>query len=248
MRPNFLFEDEKSFDSLTKIYTRDVIVDYVNFLVAEGVAFSLAIVDIDNFKYVNDNFGHIAGDKVLVEVAGRIKNTIGSKGVVGRFGGDEFLIVFPEVVEYTEIWDNCHTLMKCMNVQEIKTVLGIYVTITMGISRFPENGHCYAVREQLLDKAMELLGVDSPELEITLDEMIRTEDVIKEEEAIYLPPFYFSETGCAKRLLRLLWARRQMNLDPEYILEMVEKSCSIAAVSMTFSATGNSVISVTRYC
>ena len=154
MRPNFLFEDEKSFDSLTKIYTRDVVVDYVNFLVAEGLPFSLAIVDIDNFKYVNDNFGHIAGDKVLVEVAGRIKNTIGSKGVVGRFGGDEFLIVFPEVVEYTEIWDNCHTLMKCMNIQEIKTVLGIYVTITMGISRFPENGHCYESLLETADKAL----------------------------------------------------------------------------------------------
>ena len=111
------------------------------------------------------------------------------------------------------------------------------------LNKLAENGHCYAVREQLLDKAMELLGVDSPELEITLDEMIRTEDVIKEEEAIYLPPFYFSETGCAKRLLRLLWARRQMNLDPEYILEMVEKSSDITYDEIQLEAVRTAVSS-----
>lgn len=154
MRPNFLFEDEKSFDSLTKIYTRDVVVDYVNFLVAEGLPFSLAIVDIDNFKYVNDTFGHITGDSVLVEVAGRIKATIGAKGIVGRFGGDEFLIVFPEITGYNEIWENCHNLMKSMNISEIKAGLGLYVTITMGISRFPENGLNYESLLETADKAL----------------------------------------------------------------------------------------------
>lgn len=96
------------------------------------------------------------------------------------------------------------------------------------LNKLAESGHCYAVREQLIDKAVELLQVDAPELEITLDEMIRAEDVIKEEEAIYLPPFYFSETGCAKRLIRLLTAGRPMNLDPEHILEMVERRSAIS--------------------
>lgn len=86
---------------------------------------------------------------------------------------------------------------------------GIFYTL----NRLSENGHCYASRQQLIGKAVELLEVEAPELEITLDEMVRTGDVICEEEAIYLPPFYFAETGCAKRLIRLLAAGRQMRGD-----------------------------------
>ena len=111
------------------------------------------------------------------------------------------------------------------------------------LNKLAESGHCYAVREQLIDKAVELLGVDAPELEITLDEMIHTEDVIKEGEAIYLPPFYFSETGCAKRLLRLLWAGRQMNPDPEHILEMVEQRAAVSYDAIQLEAVRTAVSS-----
>ncbi len=74
---------------------------------------------------------------------------------------------------------------------------------------------------------MKLLEVEAPELEITLDEMLRTSDVIKDEEAIYLPPFYFSETGCAKRLLKLLASERNTNLDVDKVMARVEKNSKI---------------------
>lgn len=102
---------------------------------------------------------------------------------------------------------------------------GRFVRLRSGIlytlNKLSESGHCYAVREQLVEKATELLEVDAPELEITLDEMIRTGDVIKEEEAIYLPPFYFSETGCAKRLIRLLSEERKIKADTDDIVQKV---------------------------
>ncbi len=98
-----------------------------------------------------------------------------------------------------------------------------------------------------------MLEVEAPELEITLDEMLRTSDVIKDkvsplgrqgeldrarrhpgvegglghEEAIYLPPFYFSETGCAKRLLKLLSSERNTRLDVDKVMERVEKNSKI---------------------
>ena len=63
------------------------------------------------------------------------------------------------------------------------------------MNKLAEAGHCYTTREQLTGRAKELLEVEEPELEITLDEMIRTNDVIRDEaedrEAIYLPPYYF---------------------------------------------------------
>lgn len=96
------------------------------------------------------------------------------------------------------------------------------------LNKLSESGHCYAVREQLMEKAVQLLEVDAPELEITLDEMIRTGDVIKEEEAIYLPPFYFSETGCAKSMLHLLERERKVRVNPDEIVQKVIRQSAIS--------------------
>ncbi len=108
------------------------------------------------------------------------------------------------------------------------------------LNKLSESGHCYAVRDQLIDTAVKLLEVEAPELEITLDEMLRVSDVIKDkvsplgregglghEEAIYLPPFYFSETGCAKRLLKLLSSERNTRLDVDQVMARVEKNSKI---------------------
>ncbi len=89
------------------------------------------------------------------------------------------------------------------------------------LNKLSEKGHCYALRGQLVQTASELLEVEEPELEMTLDEMLRTSDVIKDGEAIYLPPFYFSETGCAKRLLGLMAAGRREAVDVEAVMEAV---------------------------
>ena len=93
-----------------------------------------------------------------------------------------------------------------------------YVRLRSGIlytlNRLSDDGHCYATREMLLQTGSDLLSVEDNILSMTLDEMIRAEDVITDvvpvpedapegtepEKAIYLPPFYFSEFGTAKRL------------------------------------------------
>lgn len=101
---------------------------------------------------------------------------------------------------------------------------GLFYTL----NKLAEDGHCYGDREQLIQKAVELLEVEEPELEITLDEMLRTEDVIKDEEAIYLPPFFFSETGCAKRLIKLLVSRRRVKMDVEAVMSQVRRQSDIS--------------------
>ena len=96
------------------------------------------------------------------------------------------------------------------------------------LNKLSESGHCFAFREQLIETATELLEVEEAELEITLDEMLRTSDVIKDGEAIYLPPFYFSEAGCAKRLHMLMQNKRKMAVNIDMVMEKVAVSADIS--------------------
>lgn len=120
---------------------------------------------------------------------------------------------------------------------------GIFYTL----NKLAEAGHCYATREQLIGKARELLEVEEPELEITLDEMIRTNDVIRDEaedwEVIYLPPYYFSESGCAKRLLRLMSCGKKKSEDTEEILKKVAASSEITYDEIQWQAVKTAVSS-----
>ena len=120
---------------------------------------------------------------------------------------------------------------------------GIFYTL----NKLAEAGHCYATRGQLIEKAMELLEVEEPELMITLDEMIRTNDVIRDEtekgDAIYLPPYYFSESGCAKRLLRLMSCGKKKSEDTKEILRKVAASSEITYDEIQWQAVKTAISS-----
>jgi two-component system cell cycle response regulator len=86
-------------DSLTGIANRDVILDSLrrehSRQVREGGSFGIVLLDVDHFKSVNDTYGHLCGDAVLQEVVRRVNSTVRSYDTVGRYGGEEFLIVAP---------------------------------------------------------------------------------------------------------------------------------------------------------
>lgn len=85
-----------SFDSLTGVYNRETIESAINneieLIAARKNQFAILFVDIDDFKFFNDNYSHATGDQVLRFTATTIKNAIGDNGMAGRYGGDEFII------------------------------------------------------------------------------------------------------------------------------------------------------------
>ena len=99
--------------------------------------------------------------------------------------------------------------------------------IMYALNQLADEGHCYGTREQVLKAATVLLSVDEALLVMTLDEMVRQRDVIieteDESEAIYLQPFYFSETGTAKRLASILRGTRSFRIQTEGLLDRVQK-------------------------
>lgn len=85
-------------DPLTGLYNRRALAEHLDLQTdapETDATFAIALIDLDGFKPVNDQYGHAVGDKLLVEIARRFKNTVGDQGIVARTGGDEFAILLP---------------------------------------------------------------------------------------------------------------------------------------------------------
>jgi diguanylate cyclase (GGDEF)-like protein len=87
-------------DELTGIANHRTLMDHLKSEISEadrtGNPLSIAIFDIDDFKKVNDLKGHVYGDQVLTELAARIKKSIRDTDFAGRYGGEEFMVIFPD--------------------------------------------------------------------------------------------------------------------------------------------------------
>lgn len=81
------------YDTLTGLLNRAKLADLLRDLVASGKSFALLSIDLDRFKSVNDQFGHLVGDAVLQEVGNRIESAVGREDFTARIGGDEFMAV-----------------------------------------------------------------------------------------------------------------------------------------------------------
>ena len=84
------------YDQLTKVPNRYLLLDRVNHLIEQcqrnNKSFALFYIDLDKFKQINDTCGHAFGDKVLVEAASRLKNSVRKSDTLARVGGDEFVL------------------------------------------------------------------------------------------------------------------------------------------------------------
>lgn len=117
---------------------------------------SLALVDIDFFKSVNDNYGHQVGDYVLKRFAKILRDEVRSTDIVARYGGEEFAIVFPES-HPEEIMPVCIRMRQSIQRKSFETPRGeIHLTASFGISCVPSE-EIGITRNELLQRADECL-------------------------------------------------------------------------------------------
>lgn len=95
------------------------------------------------------------------------------------------------------------------------------------LNELADEGHVFASREQLIQKGVSLLEAQEPAVISTLEEMLAARDLILDGEAIYLPPFYYAETGTANRLRRLTASPASRTLPEDLPLEEIERSSGI---------------------
>lgn len=109
----------------------------------------IVIIDLDDFKKINDNFGHMKGDEVLSKVAEIMKSVVRNRGAVGRFGGDEFMVILEGFTTQDDLRRVLSTISA--NVRwAFADQNGPKVTLSIGSSMYPVDGDSY---EELFKKA-----------------------------------------------------------------------------------------------
>lgn len=146
------------FDPLTGLPNRILLFDRLEQALAvsqrnrsrTGVMF----MDLDHFKEVNDRLGHHVGDQLLQQVAGRVQDSIREADTVSRVGGDEFVIVLPEVRQPEDAATIARKMLSVIAGEYIVAGQKIVVTSSLGISIYPDHGRDPGLLIRLADKAM----------------------------------------------------------------------------------------------
>ncbi|KYZ78019.1 hypothetical protein AXX12_00290 [Anaerosporomusa subterranea] len=157
-----LFVSEERFkylayhDSLTGLWNRAALSEQMNSILRKDSPRSsgaILYIDIDNFKFVNDTFGHSLGDKLLVVIGRMLSDIVGDEGFLARMGGDEFVIV---------LYDVCRSKAApyaTLISELVKSPLQIdgkklYITFSIGVTMFPEDGDSMEELQKNADFAM----------------------------------------------------------------------------------------------
>ena len=144
-------------DSLTGLIARPFMLRFVRDLIERGEPFTLAILDLDNFKAVNDSCGHKVGDRVLARAAEDLREYVGSDGIVGRYGGDEFLLAYHKCAEYDGVHDFFLRMYHSGRVFRRELSLDgaqIYLSATAGSACYPKDAGDYDGLFLLCDKTL----------------------------------------------------------------------------------------------
>ena len=105
-----------------------------------GKLVAVLFMDLDNFKMINDTMGHSAGDQILMQVAGRLMSVLRSSDLVARIGGDEFIILLDGMNDRGGIEMVANKIVECFGQPFYSREESIYLTTSVGIAVFPEDG------------------------------------------------------------------------------------------------------------
>jgi putative two-component system response regulator len=144
-------------DSLTNIYNaqtaRKKVEEYLA-NVSEKNDCALLIIDLDDFKSVNDQYGHMFGDEVLVKTAETIKNLFRSLDIVGRIGGEEFIVLMKDIPGREIVEVRCSQLNAAFHDIFKEELKGKELSCSIGVAISPENGTVYSDLFRHADSAL----------------------------------------------------------------------------------------------
>jgi diguanylate cyclase (GGDEF)-like protein len=161
-RTNALLREETLQDDLTGVLNRRYLDRYLTEEIERSRRykrpFSLLFFDLDHLKQINDQYGHLSGSRVLVEVVGVIKTKLRRVDKIFRFGGDEFSVTLPETDQRGAV-ETAHRLRKAIRAHRFHPVHGVEVSLTasFGVATYPGDGETGDELLRHADEAMYLV-------------------------------------------------------------------------------------------
>jgi diguanylate cyclase (GGDEF)-like protein len=145
-------------DSLTGLPNRRLLSDRLHQALAharrEEHVVAVLFLDLDNFKQINDHFGHDSGDQLLVEVARRLEDSLREEDTAARLGGDEFVIVLPDVTNETGAVEVAQRIVQALHKPLPHPFAGITLSTSLGIALSNGIGNSAEELLQYADRAM----------------------------------------------------------------------------------------------
>lgn len=147
-----------NYDQLTGIPNRFMLLDRVSRLIHHSnrydANFGLLYIDLDDFKTFNDSYGHAYGDKILINIATKIKESIRASDTIARIGGDEFILLLEEVTHKDDIIKRTDSLRSIFNQPIVIDNIENKLSCSIGVAIYPEDGADIDTLLAVADKAM----------------------------------------------------------------------------------------------
>ncbi len=230
-------------DALTGLPNRLLLIDRFAQSANRAVRFNsliaLMLVDLDNFKTVNDTYGHGVGDLLLADVTARIKRSIRDYDTLARLGGDEFVLLLTDIMNVDEIEIVTSRIMRSFEEPFVLDSNRIYVTLSIGISMFPADSSLFEDLLKFADVAMYRVKganknnyhiyskeMDGSDLEmLSLEESLRSA-IEKDEFEVHYQPIIDIDSDmlvAAEALIRLRHPEQGL-ISPLMFIPLAEKN------------------------
>ena len=206
---------------------------------------ALIFIDLDNFKFINDTFGHEMGDLLLIEIANRLKKSIRNSDIASRIGGDEFILILNNISSKKEVEEIVKKIMDTLNRPIIIHDKKMEITFSAGIALYPDDAKDISKLLQFADIAMYEAKKEGKNrfkfINISLQEKIKTfystleelKKAIKNEELIlYFQPKIDIEQNKIEGVEALIrWNHPKKGiLTPYHFINVAEKGGLITLI------------------
>ena len=132
------------YDHLTQIPNRELFNQQLDTAIelarAQQSQLAVLLIDLNDFKLINDSLGHSVGDKLLQHVAHMLKQSIGPQDLVSRLGGDEFSIVLKNITDTDQLIFRCRNILKEIEIPNTDNANSLRAKISIGVALYPEHG------------------------------------------------------------------------------------------------------------
>lgn len=143
-------------DSLTGLPNRNAIHDKTRVAIASaaaGESVGILFLDLDNFKKVNDHYGHVFGDRLIQDVSSAVRECLADEDTLARLGGDEFIVLSP-VASVASMEAMAQRILERLRVPFSLGLVEVYTGCSIGIAMFPEHGDSLEALIRAADTAM----------------------------------------------------------------------------------------------